>query len=1509
MKRSIFLSILLICATLFPLDALAELDLAKDARFDSSGNLADSVNDNYAVTGFEALTDDDEFTLWIPSKSPKTYLEIDLKPDALDSQISLESIIIEWGEDFPESIMVTAGPDSYTQTVLANTTISDPDTLTITQPGSIDKLRKIRLIFSTSKVSIKKLSISASKAKAVSPAPVITGEMQDDLYLISFSKSENAHHYEIERDRYGELSLFTSYSNSFSDLPHQTFSDSYRVRAIDFSGNTSGWSNSVTNSVNSTTHANAVKIRGVAEAFEGYPYSNKKRYYLLRWLGNWQLNHFFYAPLYDAKRKDDWRSLYSESELAKIADSLTVAKRHDITFVYCISPGKDLKPTLADDLDTIKTRFEQLLNIGVESFAIFLDDSEATVNSGLGENHAMFVNAVYDWLQLQNPASTLFLKSVIYTGTEDDFNSEQKAYLEKLSEINQSIPVIWTGADEYNTEITSAELTDFSSLVNHPILLWDNYPYNTNEQHYLNHHPVTNLSKDLLTNENLAGVSCSAMSEAVASLFAIQSYSSILLNPENYDPEDNFAEKAGHAIDPEIDKADWAMLQGLLSENSLFTESRENDLTSLIPEFINNIKIGEEEDIAQSALSLFESIIDYHSLLDRISGSKNEMFNEEIKPYFDKLHNYLSAISLAINILQAKAYGQSDSFYSEQNKLLELVSLIEASDYNTSDGTFNEIMDLASSGTETSFENRFTESIFIQPIITDSNEFIREQQDYYWDLGVNISPSATWEIIHDNTFSTTLYRHLLNLKATDQTNNSAFSTHRLGVVSHQDNVTIVKEATFELCPILAENDSNDLPVSSTLESKNEVSYLVQNDIIVGDIAFSQYSRLDLSGSFKKMRATLDHNLSFKYRDQATIKLLEAESQAAILPEFNDSNWEDAFLPSVENTMCFTGDQSGPEMYFEGVWYRKKVEVPQGGKDIRLVIEGSGYITDVWADGLYLGYHEAGYTPFYLPLPEDLAKKDNITLTIRVDNPVFNATESMPFAARYTEDNFTLSFHPYTGITGDIYWQFLPSTQNVSISYLRVIPTSKSGKASLELAIKNLSSNPVSGNLKIKAYKLDSESEFYLSDTPLTSVLGTESPVSGDKSTDITIGADSIQTYKLDISVSGAKSWSFSFPNLYAIRATISDNNGNVLDQSYQQTGFRTVETTEDNKIKLNSSYTYLPAVSYYQDSYKSGTFTNWTETLNDLRKIKELGARLIITGGFPHQSKTYTLADRLGLLVVCQMPFISFDTNIYNAQSIRPVALNLFREAVFSHANHPSIVFWNVCSNCQSSSGEFTFDSFLETINDDITANYPDNRLTMISMDYDSLEDNLPKPSNYDLLNLVANDSTDTSDLADFLSNYTNIYETKSLFITTGKSSGYSDTLLKEQSLLANSIWETTFEYATISATGALQKDGFLTGIAWDSMFDHYSLDTSKKSCGTVDIDRFSTKPIFEALQKLYGQYPNSSASSENDTSTFIPNKVDSAGTCSEPASNPWPFWLCVLALLILRKKRFPKSC
>src|SRR2546421_1025473 len=83
--------------------------------------------------------------------------------------------------------------------------------------------------------------------------------------------------------------------------------------------------------------------------------------------------------------------------------------------------------------------------------------------------------------------------------------------------------------------------------------------------------------------------------------------------------------------------------------------------------------------------------------------------------------------------------------------------------------------------------------------------------------------------------------------------------------------------------------------------------------------------------------------------------------------------------------------------YEVGWYRRALELPDteawARQRVILTIGAADFFTDCWCNGVHLGHHEGGYTPFEFDLTDALKEGPRrALLVLRVEDPMNNAEQ-------------------------------------------------------------------------------------------------------------------------------------------------------------------------------------------------------------------------------------------------------------------------------------------------------------------------------------------------------------------------------------------------------------------------------------------------------------------------------------------------------------------------------------
>ena len=154
------------------------------------------------------------------------------------------------------------------------------------------------------------------------------------------------------------------------------------------------------------TQATADFLAGVIEGFYGQPWSLAERFELFDWMAGWGLNTYLYAPKDDLKHRAIWRELYSAPEAAALGEVIRGCQQKNIRFIYALSPGLDIRYSSQAELLQLQKRFEQMLALGCEHFALLFDDipnrmtaEDLKALGSFASAQSQVANALFRWIR------------------------------------------------------------------------------------------------------------------------------------------------------------------------------------------------------------------------------------------------------------------------------------------------------------------------------------------------------------------------------------------------------------------------------------------------------------------------------------------------------------------------------------------------------------------------------------------------------------------------------------------------------------------------------------------------------------------------------------------------------------------------------------------------------------------------------------------------------------------------------------------------------------------------------------------------------------------------------------------------------------------------------------------------------------------------------------------------------------------------------------------------------
>ncbi|MFQ8706934.1 MAG: beta-N-acetylglucosaminidase domain-containing protein, partial [Thomasclavelia sp.] len=223
-----------------------------------------------------------------------------------------------------------------------------------------------------------------------------------------------------------------------------------------------------------------IKSRGFIEGYYGNPWSNDDRADLMTFGGDYKLNQYIYAPKDDPKHNKQWRSMYTDEELEGIARLAEAGNQSKCYYVYALHPFMansfrfNTDANYNEDLNVIKTKFEQLMNAGVKQFSILADDAAEPV--GGGASYVRLMTDLTNWL-IEKQATVEGLK-IDMTFCPANYYGNGLG-LTSLKGMPDTVSIIQTGGQVWGST-NSTFLNNFNSSMGTAPFMWINWPCSDN---------------------------------------------------------------------------------------------------------------------------------------------------------------------------------------------------------------------------------------------------------------------------------------------------------------------------------------------------------------------------------------------------------------------------------------------------------------------------------------------------------------------------------------------------------------------------------------------------------------------------------------------------------------------------------------------------------------------------------------------------------------------------------------------------------------------------------------------------------------------------------------------------------------------------------------------------------------------------------------------------------------------------------------------------------------------
>ena len=170
------------------------------------------------------------------------------------------------------------------------------------------------------------------------------------------------------------------------------------------------------------------------------------------------------------------------------------------------------------------------------------------------------------------------------------------------------------------------------------------------------------------------------------------------------------------------------------------------------------------------------------------------------------------------------------------------------------------------------------------------------------------------------------------------------------------------------------------------------------------------------------------------------------------------------------------------------------------------------------------------------------------------------------------------------------------------------------------------------------------------------------------------------TAEATLRVPAARFWSPQDPHLYPLTVTLTDGQ-RVTDSYTLDIGIRTVAVRGD-QLLLNGQPIKLTGFGKHEDFPLHGRGLDLPMWVRDYELLKWVGANSYRTSHYPYAEEAMQLADRLGFLVINEIPAVGLnfeDPEEATAQRLTQCQQQI-RELIARDKNHPSTIMWCVAN-------------------------------------------------------------------------------------------------------------------------------------------------------------------------------------------------------------------------------------
>lgn len=342
-----------------------------------------------------------------------------------------------------------------------------------------------------------------------------------------------------------------------------------------------------------------------------------------------------------------------------------------------------------------------------------------------------------------------------------------------------------------------------------------------------------------------------------------------------------------------------------------------------------------------------------------------------------------------------------------------------------------------------------------------------------------------------------------------------------------------------------------------------------------------------------------------------------------------------------------------ELYKNSVgFYKKEIIFSEDIFDryIALAFEGVYMNCGVWVNNQLAGKWKYGYSNFEFDISSLVKAGKNEILVIAV------------------YQNCNTRWYSGAGIFRDVNLINSPATHLVTDGTYFVAKKNDSDKNLWQIKLSTEVAENCQGS-KIQFFLNDSKTNSNFFSSPLIQLENTN-PKNNQQ----------VQLLQFEYTVENPKIWDIESPDFYILKTQLFDDNNNLLDETNQHCGFKTIEFTSDKGFFLNGRHVKINGACHHHDQGALGSAFHKEALRRQFQKLKDMGVNAVRCSHNPPPRAWMDLADEMGLMIddeafdMWERPKTDFDYGNYFNSCWEKDVTNWVRK----DRNHPSLIMWSI---------------------------------------------------------------------------------------------------------------------------------------------------------------------------------------------------------------------------------------